>query len=106
MLVFNILIPLFFFFLLYLVIQIIKSNLFFVYLVQLKEYRLDRLKAHFKTLSGKNQIWDYFNLLKWRGIYRPKFTIRVSLILILTFLAQYNFFFFMLRFSFQFFKGC
>lgn len=105
MLVFNILIPLLFFFLLYLAIQIIKSNLFFVYLVQLKEYRLDRLKAHFKTLSGKNQIWDYFNLLKWRGIYRPRFTVRVCLILILTFLTQYNFFFFMLRFSFQLFKG-
>lgn len=101
---FNIFIPLFFFFFLYLVIQIIKENLFFIYLVQLKEYRLDRIKAHFKTLSGKNQIKNYFNLLKWKRFYHPKFTIRSCLIFILVFLAQYNFFFFFLRFSFSFFK--
>jgi len=101
----NILVPLTFFFLIYLVIQIIKATLFFIYLVQRKEYRLDRIKAHFRTKSGKNHLWHYFNLLKWRKLYRPRFTLRASVILILTFIIQYNFFFFALRFLIRLFKG-
>ncbi len=97
----NLLLPLFFFFFIYLGIQIVKINLFFIYLVQLKEYRWDRIKAHLKTLTGRRQLIGYFNLLKWRKFYSPKFTLRVILILIFTFIAQYNFFFFGLRFLFR-----
>lgn len=96
--------PLFFFFALYLVIQIAKINLFFVYLLQLKEYRWDRIRVHFKTITGKQQLKDYFNLLKWRKIYRPRLTIRASFILLLLLLGQYNLFFFTLRYSFRLFK--
>jgi UDP-N-acetylmuramoyl-tripeptide--D-alanyl-D-alanine ligase len=105
MIVFNILVPLIFFFLLYLAIQIFKITIFFIYLVQVKEYRRDRIKAHFRTKSGKNQLRDYFNLLKWRKFYRPKFTYRAFMISILTFIIQYNFFFFSLRFFVHLFKG-
>jgi UDP-N-acetylmuramoyl-tripeptide--D-alanyl-D-alanine ligase len=101
----NIFVPLFYFFLLFLLLQIIKFTVFFIYLVQTKEYRIDRLKVHFQTRTGKDQIINYFNLLKWRKIFRPKFTFRALLILGLTLFGQYNFFFFTLRFAFKIFRG-
>jgi len=100
----NILTPLVFFFLLYLGLQIFKNNLFFIYLFQLKEYRLDRLRAHFKTLSGRRDLWHHFNLIKWKGFYRPKFTLRAILILFLIFFSQYNLFFSSLRLAFRFLR--
>ena len=100
----NILVPFFFFFFIYLGIQIIKITLYVIYIVQLKEYRWDRLSAHFKTVSGKREIIAYFNLLKWRQFYRPALTFRALLIFIFTLIFQYNFFFTSLRFLVRFFK--
>ncbi|PIS09145.1 hypothetical protein COT75_02700 [Candidatus Beckwithbacteria bacterium CG10_big_fil_rev_8_21_14_0_10_34_10] len=100
----NILVPIAFFFLVYLSLQIIKSNFFFVYLVQLKEYRFDRLQAHFRTVSGKKQLLELVNILKWRMFYRPRFTLRAMLTLLLSFGLQYNFFFLSLRALFRLLK--
>jgi len=101
----NIFIPLAFFFLLYLGLQAVKGNLFLVYLVQLKEYRLDRIVAYCKTLTGKKQLIHYLTFLTWRRPFRPKFTFRVLLIFGLTFFAQYNVFFFVLRVVFRMLKN-
>lgn len=104
MLILNILFPLTFFFLLYLVIQIFKETIFFIYITQLKEYRADRLKAHFKTITGKKQIWSFLNIFSWKNFWRPKITVRSLLILGLSFFLEYNFFFFILRYIFHRFK--
>lgn len=92
----NIIIFLCFFLFLYFLIQLVKITLYWLYLIQLKEYRLDRLKIYFTSISGKKDYYHYFNFLKWWTIKRPKFTIRSISILILTYFAQYNFFFYFL----------
>lgn len=45
-------------------IRTIKELLFFVYLWQLKEYRLDRIRAHLTTLEGKRQIFSPLLIVK------------------------------------------
>lgn len=87
----------------FLIIQIIQSIFLFIYLIQLKEYRLDRIKAHFKTLTGRNQLIDNFNLLKWKKFLYPRLTLRAVLILTVTCLFQYDFFFFVLPFIYSFY---
>jgi len=82
-----------------LTIQLGYTSFLVNYLIQLKEYRLDRLIAYLKTVSGKKQLLSIFNLfdfLKWKKFYRPKFTFRILLTFIILAFCQYRFFFFSL----------
>lgn len=85
----------------FLIIQIVQSTFLFAYLVQLKEYRLDRLKAHIKTLTGREQLINNFNLLKWKNFLYPRLTFRALLVLGGTFFLEYNSFFLFLRFIYS-----
>lgn len=46
-------------------IRTIRQILFHVYLWQLKEYRIDRIKAHLHTDQGKRLIFSFLSLSKW-----------------------------------------
>lgn len=46
-------------------IRTINELSFFVYLWQLKEYRLDRMRAHLTTLEGKRQVFSPFSIVKF-----------------------------------------
>ncbi len=49
---------------------IFRNILFWVYLWQLKEYRLDRLFVHlFETIQGRNLLISPLNIIKWAGIF-------------------------------------
>ncbi len=89
----------------YIFLDLIKASLFFVYLGQLKEYRLDRLIAHFKTITGRTQLLDNFNFLKWKNFFKPRLTIRGVLTLVFIFLIFYQLFFIFLIFFYAFFKS-
>ena len=78
---------------LYLTVQTFQSVFLFIYLFQLKEYRLDRLKAHFKTISGNDQLINNFNLLKWKKFIFPRLTFRSGLVFLISLYFLYNFFF-------------
>ena len=45
-------------------IRALKSELFWLYLLQLKEYKLNRLIDHFRTEKGKRVLLDRINLFK------------------------------------------
>jgi len=85
------------------VFQLCSASLFFIWLVQLKEYRWDRLKTHFETLTGKRQLLDNFNLLKWPRTVFPRMTMRGILVLIIVFFSQYYIFFIFLEHLYSFF---
>jgi len=89
----------------YLAVQILKKTLFLIYVVQLKEYRFDRLKAWFKTKTGRREFLNHFNLLKWKKLIIPKITLRSIFIFITTVLLHYNLFFLLLRLAFKIFKN-
>lgn len=67
----------------------IKALLKILYIIQLKEYRLDRMKAFLKTYSGKR----FF--LPTRHILRPKLTAKIILIFLSTFLMSFFISFFL-----------
>jgi len=86
-----------FLFFLYLFFQSVLSLIFYVYLWQIKEYRIDRLLCHLRTTVGKRQVLSYLNILKWKGIRRPVFTFKVVLIFFLTLILEFNLWFFLLK---------
>lgn len=45
-------------------IRAVKSGLFWLYLLQLKEYRINRLKDYFYTENGKRTLFDKINIIK------------------------------------------
>lgn len=102
MIIFAVLSFCFFIFSIFLIVQIFKLVLFFIYLIQLKEYRIDRLKAYFKTLSGKQEITKNLNFLRWNKFFHPRLTLRSGLMLILIFLLQYHLFFLFLKIVYLF----
>jgi UDP-N-acetylmuramoyl-tripeptide--D-alanyl-D-alanine ligase len=89
----------------YLATQILKKALFLIYVAQLKEYRIDRLKVWLQTKTGKKELINHFNLLKWKKTIFPKITIRSLLIFFITIVGHYNLFFLLLRLAFKVFKG-
>jgi UDP-N-acetylmuramoyl-tripeptide--D-alanyl-D-alanine ligase len=88
---------LFFLLFFYLLVQLILSHLFYLYLWQIKEYRLDRLLCHLKTRTGKRQFFAYLNILRWKGIRRPIFTFKAILIFLLGLTFKFRLGFFILR---------
>jgi len=97
----NVLSPLLFFSLLYLGLQLLKGLLFWFYLIQLKEYRKDRLLAHLRTKTGRKQVFNYFNLLNWNRLYYPRFTIRMMFMVLASLFSLYHVFFLLLRLVFS-----
>lgn len=77
----------------YLCLQFIRAILFFIYIWQVKEYRLDRIWAHLFTLSGQKQLIYNLMLWQWKRPIFPKLTSRVFLTAILTIIWAYNLFF-------------
>lgn len=87
-----------FLFFFYLLIQSILSLLFYVYLWQIKEYRVDRLLCHLKTKSGKRQIIDYLFIFKWKGALRPVFTLKAVLVFFFSLFLFFRAWFFFLKY--------
>lgn len=98
MIITDLLIFLLLIFNIYLFIQLIQSTLFFIYLLQLKEYRLDRILVHLNTPTGKKQLIDNLNIIKWKKTYYPSFTGRACLTLLIIGFFYYHLFFLFLRF--------
>lgn len=88
---------LFFLLFFYLLIQLLLSNLFYLYLWQIKEYRRDRFICHLKTRTGRRQLFSCFNILKWKGVLRPIFTFKAILIFLLVFSFEFRLGFFILK---------
>lgn len=83
----------FFLLIVYLSFQLLRAALFFVYIWQVKEYRIDRLWTHLFTLSGQKQLVHNLMLWEWKKFFWPKPTLRIFLTLCLTFIWSYNLFF-------------
>lgn len=47
------------------IIRTVRNTFYPVFLWQIKEYRLDRILAHLKTLQGKKLIFGWLSLIKW-----------------------------------------
>jgi UDP-N-acetylmuramoyl-tripeptide--D-alanyl-D-alanine ligase len=86
-----------FFFFLWLLVRLLVSLLFWWYLWQRKEYRWDRLLAHFSLSQGRHQLLQAFNpfALPWR---RPQLTLRLLLLAFFSLAGQYQLYFWLLRF--------
>ncbi len=82
---------------LYFFFQSIFNLLFYLYLWQIKEYRLDRLFCHLKTRTGKKQIISYLNILKWKGVLRPVLTTKAILIFFFALALEFKLWFFFLK---------
>lgn len=59
---------------------VIKTTLFWVYLLQLKEYRLNRLADYFRTAAGKRILYNPLVPIFSRSFRRPKFTKKAALL--------------------------
>lgn len=82
---------------LYFFFQSILSLLFYIYLWQIKEYRIDRLLCHLETKTGRKQIIDHFNIFKWKGLLRPVFTLKAVLIFVFALFSGFRAWFFFLK---------
>lgn len=86
---------LFLFFSIFLIFKIFLSFFSWLALWQRKEYRLDRLITHFQIKEGKRDLINFFHILAFLK-KRPRFTLRIWLILLLTFVFFSRFSFFLL----------
>lgn len=77
--------------------QILKGLLFWLWLWQVKEYRLDRLRLHFSLSVGRKQLLRSLNIFYFGGWLIPKFTPRIFLSFLLVCFANYNLYFFLLK---------
>lgn len=78
---------------LYLFFQALHHLLFYLYLWQLKEYRLDRLRAHLSTKEGKRHLLFLFNFFGFQDLRRPKFTFKIILLFLVSLALSFHFFF-------------
>lgn len=78
--------------------QSVLSLLFYLYLWQIKEYRPDRFFCHLKTRAGRQQIFNYLNIFKWKGVRRPVSTLKALLISIISFLFLFRSWFVFLKY--------
>jgi len=79
--------------------QILQSTLFWLFIWQLKEYRVDRLRAHFSLAVGKKQIFKFLNIFSFREWRLPRPSLRIILAFLLSVFLNYNLYFFFLRLS-------
>lgn len=70
---------------LFLLVQAASSLLFYLYLWQIKEYRLDRLLCHLKSRSARKQVFAFFQVFRQPKLIRPVFTLKAWLILAISF---------------------
>jgi len=78
-------------------IQLVRSVFFWLFLWQRKEYRWDRIKAHFSLPFGRSQLVAAFSplsLIFWR---KPKITLRILLLLLGFLIFGGRIYFFILR---------
>ncbi|MFC1711471.1 Mur ligase family protein [Patescibacteria group bacterium] len=90
---------------LFLSLQTLVSLLIFTYIFQLKEYRRDRIWAHFKTKTGLRQLLLNFNILKFKKVIFPRPTLRIGLSVLLVLLFLYYFLFILLSLIFPYLVG-
>jgi len=79
--------------------QALKGLLFWLWLWQLKEYRFDRIRIHFKLPIGRKQLLNFFNLFllgEWR---LPRLNLRILLSFFFVCFLNYNLYFFLLKLS-------
>lgn len=67
-------------------LAIAKQILYWSWLSQLKEYRRDRMKAHFQDIGLKNSLLAIIGYSSLRQTKRPEFTLKSSLIIFGSFL--------------------
>jgi len=79
--------------------QILRSTFFWLWIWQLKEYRLDRLKAHFSLAVGKKQIFKFLNFFSFGEWRLPRPSLRIILAFWVSVFLNYNLYFFFLRLS-------
>ena len=69
-------------------ILITKSTLFWIYLVQLKEYRFKRLMDYFRTTSGKRLLYNPLVPVFTTALRHPKFTKKAIALFALTIILE------------------
>ncbi len=69
-------------------VVISRQVLYWSWLWQLKEYRADRLKAHFQDIGFKSAFLTMIGYYSFRKSKRPKITVKSFLIIILSLLAS------------------
>lgn len=89
---------------LYLLIKSLSGISFYLYLWQLKEYRLDRFLSHLKTIEGRKQIFRAFNPLSLE-LKRPKLTLKSLTLFFLGLVANFHYFFVFWQFFFDHLKN-
>ena len=67
------------------VLRTVRSALFNVWIWQLKEYRLDRMRAHLSIPSGRKLIFNWLNIFKLGLLFFLVLTPFVSLWLVMAF---------------------
>lgn len=77
--------------------QILRGLLFWLWVWQLKEYRLDRLRLHFCLPVGKKQFLNIINFFHLTGWFFPRPTLRIALTFLLACFVNYNLYFFFLK---------
>src|SRR5688572_24702545 len=65
-------------------IAVIKHTLFWIYLVQLKEYRPKRLVDYFRTASGKRILYNPLIPIFTTNLRRPKFTLKATILTVVS----------------------
>ena len=86
-----------FLFFIWLLLRLLASYLFWLYLWQRKEYRWDRWWAHLKLPDSRQQVIAALNPFVFL-VRKPQLTLRVGLIFWLTMLIDYQLYFYLLRF--------
>lgn len=69
------------------IFAVIRQVLYWSWLWQLKEYRLDRMRAHFQDIGAKSVFLALIGYLPLRHGRIPKFTLKSALIIFFSFLA-------------------
>lgn len=86
-----------FIFFIWFLVQLIRATLYWLYLWQIKEYRLDRIRAHLSLPFGKKQllaIFFPFSLSFWR---KPSLTLRLVLVLFFMAVIEFRAYFLILK---------
>ena len=78
-------------------IQLVRSIFFWLFLWQRKEYRWDRIKAHFSLPLGRSQLAAVFSPLSLTFWRKPKITLRILLLLLGFLIFGLRFYFLILR---------
>lgn len=79
------------------ILAILKQVLYWSWLWQLKEYRWDRMRAHFQDIGARNFFLTIIGYSALRQNKKPKLTLKSVLIIIFSFLAGIAILFFIIQ---------